>query len=512
MFLNMVMTSWIIGSITLLVVKNDEKNGEYRGNLRRLDDYASMYNFERGLRKRLENQLKLDFTMREVSDENVLQHFPGTLRRKVIRQLYYPILSETSLMKNVRQMFVDSFLTSCSVEMFGPGEELIQRGSISYDLYLLVDGTIKTTSSTSVIPDSYDKQGNSVVGGSMADVSDARASGGPAVWKEIDDCDFINDIAFFTESPSTETVRTMSICKTLTMPKTVYKAISADHPGSVLIILGNLLTKAKKMSIAQWKAGEHIMKRTNYLREGSNFEVSKMDTNNMDESEMDIHDTVARAQADAALTSVEDLISLLINKLKDDNTTRFLFAASRDDLPTLRLMLNHGIDPNSADYDRRNALMVASMNGNVDAVALLLEHHADPNMTDVHGTSALCEAVKGNHEEVMKVLLKFGGDLCLAEDVAATKLCQCVFDGDVMMLFRLCKAGINVNSGDYDRRTALHIAASEGNMAAVRVLVKFGADVAARDRWNQCAEDDAKRVKAFNILEYFESLKTKKVP
>lgn len=509
MFLNMVMTSWIIGSITLLVVKNDEKNGEYRNNLHLLDEYATMNNFDDGIRKRLKMQLKLDFNSREISDENVLQHFPGTLRRKVIRQLYYPILSETNLMKDVRQVFVDTFLTSCSVELFGPGEDLVQRGTIPNDLYLLVDGAVRVTSSSTISAETIDRQGNSVVAGSVGE-SDYHSHGGPLVWKEINAGDFVNDIAFFTESPSVETIRTTCICKTLTMPKAVYKTIASEHMGSIHIILENLLAKAQKTAAAQGRATKvALSKRLEYLKAGSTFNVMGS-SKDIDESETDLTDTVASAQAEAALTSVEDLITMHINKLKDDHTTRFLFAASREDLPTLRLMLNHGIDPDNADYDRRNALMVASMNGNAETVALLLEHHANPNMTDVHGTSALYEAVKGNHEHCMTILQKSGGSLCLSEDAAATKLCQCVFDGDIMLLSRLCKAGINLNAGDYDRRRAVHIAASEGNMAALRVLVEFGADLSVKDRWNQTAEDEAKNAKATKILDYFETLKSSK--
>lgn len=495
------MTSWIIGSITLLVVKNDEKNGEYRSNLRLLDEYATLNNFDDGIRKRLKTQLKLDFNNREVSDENVLQHFPGTLRRKVIRQLYYPVLSETMLMTNVRQAFVDSFLTSCSVELFGSGEELIQKGSIPSDLYLLVEGTVKVTSSSSAQTQYIDKRGHSVTAGSTAD-SDYHGPAGPVAWTEMNPGDFINDIAFFTESPSNDTICTTSICKTLTMPKTVYKAIASEHMGSIHIILENLLAKAKKIAASQGRATRvTLSKRMEYLKAGSTFNLTSS-SKDVEDSDTDMPDTVASAQAAAALTNVEDLITMHINKLKDDHTTRFLFSASREDLPTLRLMLNHGIDPDSADYDRRNALMVASMNGNAETVTLLLEHYANPNMTDVHGTSALYEAVKASSEECMKILLKFGGSLCLPEDVAATKLCQCVFDGDIMMLSRLCRAGINVDAGDYDRRRALHVAASEGNMAAVRVLVEAGADLSVTDRWNQTVEDEAKNGKAANILEY----------
>ncbi|KAG7368624.1 ankyrin repeat-containing domain protein [Nitzschia inconspicua] len=290
------------------------------------------------------------------------------------------------------------------------------------------------------------------------------------------------------------------------MPKSVYKAIVSDHMGSVQVVLQNLLAKAQKIAASQGRTTRvALSRRMEYLRAGSTFNVTGSRKDG-EESEAEINDTIEGAQAEAALTNVEDLITMHIHKLKDDHTTRFLFAASREDLPTLRLMLNHGIDPDSADYDRRNALMVASMNGNTDTVALLLEHHASPNMTDVHGTTALFEAVKGNHEDCMKILLKFGGSLCLAEDAAATKLCQCVFDGDTVLLSRLCKAGINVDAGDYDRRRPLHIAASEGNMAAVRVLVEFGANLSVTDRWNKTVEDEARNAGATKILEYLQTL------
>jgi ankyrin repeat protein len=412
-------------------------------------------------------------------------------------------------MKNVRQMFVDSFLTSCSVELFGPNEELVQRGNIPNDLYLLVDGTIKASSSTFLSTESFDKHGNSVTGGSVAD-SDFHRNGGPVTWREMGAGDFVNDIAFFTESPSVDTVRTTSICKTLTMSKHVYKAIAADHPGSVSIILENLLNKAEKLAESQGRHSQvQLSRRLEYLKAGSTFNVIEKDQPESTESEL--ADSVAIAQAKANLTNVEDLINMHINKLKDDHTTRFLFAASREDLPTLRLMLNNGIDPDSADYDRRNALMVSAMNGNCETVALLLEHHANPNLTDVHGTTALYEAVKGNHIECMRILQQFGGDLCLSEDAAATKLCQCVFDGDIVMLSRLCQAGIDVNAGDYDRRRAVHIAASEGNLAAIKVLVKYGADLNVRDRWNQTIEDEAKNSKAAMILDYLDTLKGNKM-
>ena len=46
-------------------------------------------------------------------------------------------------------------------------------------------------------------------------------------------------------------------------------------------------------------------------------------------------------------------------------------------------------------------------------------------------------------------------------------LCQCIFDGDMALMRRYIKAGVDIDIGDYDQRTALHIAAAEVNLPAV---------------------------------------------
>lgn len=47
----------------------------------------------------------------------------------------------------------------------------------------------------------------------------------------------------------------------------------------------------------------------------------------------------------------------------------------------------------------------------------------------------------------------------------------------------LLQEGVDVNSIDLDGRTALHIAACEGHLEVVRLLVQWRANIDARDRW-----------------------------
>ncbi len=56
--------------------------------------------------------------------------------------------------------------------------------------------------------------------------------------------------------------------------------------------------------------------------------------------------------------------------------------------------------------------------------------------------------------------------LCKEGGEEASLLCNCVFGGEFGLLKRLLRAGAHVDQGDYDLRTALHIAAGEGRPAA----------------------------------------------
>ncbi len=94
----------------------------------------------------------------------------------------------------------------------------------------------------------------------------------------------------------------------------------------------------------------------------------------------------------------------------------------------------------------------------------------------------------------------------MSESLAASTLCQAVFDGDIPMLKRLLKAKIQVNACDYDKRTAAHIAASECNALALKVLVEAGADLTLKDRWGNTVRSEAEKVESRKVLEYLDSV------
>lgn len=101
---------------------------------------------------------------------------------------------------------------------------------------------------------------------------------------------------------------------------------------------------------------------------------------------------------------------------------------------------------------------------------------------DNHGNTPLLEAIKNGHDGVTSLLVKAGA--LLTVEGAGNCLCMTVVRRDLNFLKRLLANGINPNAKNYDSRTPLHLAASEGLYSMTNLLLEAGASVLAKDRYN----------------------------
>ena len=78
--------------------------------------------------------------------------------------------------------------------------------------------------------------------------------------------------------------------------------------------------------------------------------------------------------------------------------------------------------------------------------------------------------------------------------------------GDIDGVKRLIMRGTEIDQSDYDGRTAIHLAASEGHIQIVEFLIDNGLqNFSPLDRWGNTPLDDARRGNHSAVVEYLQN-------
>ncbi|XVF23160.1 hypothetical protein REPUB_Repub13aG0013300 [Reevesia pubescens] len=195
-------------------------------------------------------------------------------------------------------------------------------------------------------------------------------------------------------------------------------------------------------------------------------------------------------ESNLRVKQLESDISFHIGKQEAELALRVNCSAYHGDLYQLKSLIRAGADPNKTDYDGRSPLHLAASKGYEDITSFLIQHQVDINLKDKFGTTPLLEAIKNGHDHLAALLVKEGASLNI--DDAGSFLCTAVAKGDSDFLKRVLSNGIDPNSRDYDHRTPLHVAASEGLYFMAKLLIEAGASVFTKDRWGNTPLDEAR--------------------
>lgn len=97
------------------------------------------------------------------------------------------------------------------------------------------------------------------------------------------------------------------------------------------------------------------------------------------------------------------------------------------------------------------------------------------------------------------------GDDGGGEEIAPeVRLMYLASERDLEGIKELLDSGIDVNYRDIDDRTALHVAACQGFVDVVGLLIERGADVDTKDRWGSTPLADAIHYKNHDVIKYLE--------
>lgn len=188
----------------------------------------------------------------------------------------------------------------------------------------------------------------------------------------------------------------------------------------------------------------------------------------------------------------ESLLPILINEL-----------AEKENLPLLYKLESEVRNIKFENIKQRNPLHVSSIVGNLEMCEFFVKCGVKVNLVDQYYKTALNYACMHKHLQIINFLLNKGAILSADEDYSSI-LCYLAMKGDLESLKFYHMAGANLMVGDYDKRTALHIAAAEDKLDIIKFIVEeTDYDYNCKDRWGNAPKDcaDGKTAKYFEMIE-----------
>jgi ankyrin repeat protein len=194
--------------------------------------------------------------------------------------------------------------------------------------------------------------------------------------------------------------------------------------------------------------------------------------------------TLAEAVVFRNRTAIENFLALGVdpNEPEPDGTTPLMRAVHGQMPNTAQLLIDAGADVRKANSYGVTALYIAARAGDSVATRMLLAAGADANAAlPASGETVLMTAAKSGNADVVRALLTGGNDSVSLEALGEARAAARVAEGAGYSA--PANPAIDVNDADVNARerlygrTALMIAAAEGHLDAVRLLIEAGSDL-----------------------------------
>jgi cytohesin len=169
-----------------------------------------------------------------------------------------------------------------------------------------------------------------------------------------------------------------------------------------------------------------------------------------------------------------DAVKKLVQTANIHGMTPLHIAVNNNYDEVVKVLIQHGADPNAVDEAANTPLHRAASSGLNKIVDMLMSAGASATKSDGHGTTAVHLAALNGHNTVLATLARHGADLAAPNELGQTPLiCACIggYSECVRVLLMFSSPEV-ILARDAQGNTALHAAAEAGHDDIVRSLIQ----------------------------------------
>ena len=211
-------------------------------------------------------------------------------------------------------------------------------------------------------------------------------------------------------------------------------------------------------------------------------------------------DAVKKSDVRAVKTLIASKLDRVdVNATELDGSTALHWAAQRDNLELVEVLLGAGANPKVSTRYKITPMYFAAMNGNAAMIARLLKAGVDVNSTAEEGETALMTASRTGRPDAVKVLLDRGADVQRKDPLRGqTALMWASAEGNTAAVELLLSAGGEIHGKSKGGFTPFLFAVRGGHLPTAKVLLERGASI------NDVATDGTSALNMAVVNAYFE--------
>jgi len=480
--INLTLFSYVIGQVSANVLKGDEKLLKAREELGAVESYLQSFDFSEDLKVEIKRYFQGATASNFLTASEIFDSVSQSLRLEMSSELTRKCLDNCTLFAGCSVQLKDSIKGLLREVHFGSEEYLFQINTVAHDMLFVMSGKVERLN--------YDQDGLETV--------EARIGAGGAV----------GVLAAYFGIRYMYSARATSLsgpCLCLRLVRNQLMPILKAYPDDEEVVAQNAMSEFQKVKQEKSINGASTAKGRS-VKSGARSVASERRIVNekvvlVVHSENDDEDGASEKSLNTAyeldegvdhenqnvdaviLSGIEQKLQNLNQRRRAERIAQFCNAASRGEIDKIDRGMRNGVHVDETDVNGRTALHCAASEGQLETVRHLIEARASINILDNYKNTPLNDAVRHKYDNVALELRKNGSmPVVLPGYEMGVQMCTFAFEGDKDQLHRMITNRVDVNIADYDKRTALHLAASQGHLNIVEFLINHQAEVNACDR------------------------------